>query len=136
MTAVRRIERPCAEIPVLLVGPRSGQLRLRRLLADAGHPVVQATGWEAAIDCAAGVDVAIVLGPLAHNVTRADALRARQPRVRVILVPTMLSAELEEEIALREFVRLHVAGPDVNPLHELVHGILTPTPDPHPTALP
>lgn len=136
MTAVEPVRRTCAEVPVLLIGARSGQRRLRTLLADAGHPVVQAVAWDAALDCARGVRVAIVLGALADNVQRADALRERQPGVRVILVPRSLSADLEEEVALREFVRLHVAGPDLHPLHDLVHGILTPVPDPHPTALP
>lgn len=134
MTEVHPVHRPCSEVPVLLVGARAGQHRLRRLLAQAGHPIVQAIAWDAALDCAPGVQVAIVLGPLAAAVQRADGLRERQPGLRVILVPRSLSAELEEEVALREYVRLHVPGPDPTPLHELVHGILTPTPDPHPTA--
>lgn len=125
--------RSCGEIQVLIVGAGSFADRTGACLSAAHHPVMAVSSWPQAMELSPQAQVAIVIAGCA--VEALDELRERAPHLRVIFVPDALDGEIESQVALREYVRLRVAGPNPEELHALVHDILLPAPDPRPTAL-
>lgn len=118
----------------MVVGSNEFSARLARLLTTAGHPVRTVSSRDDGRDAAAGARVVVVTD--SYDADYCDRLNAGATDLRIIFAPPSIPADLEEEVALRENVRLRVASPNAEEFHALVHDILAPIPDARPRALP
>lgn len=126
----------CASIAVAIVGSRPAAVRLRDLLSRHAHPVRAVDAWGAAEHAVRRARVALLFEPLPSDlVACADRLRTGSPGLRIIALPEAMTAELEQQVMLREYVHLALAGPNVEALHTLVHAVLRVVPSPTPLAL-
>jgi hypothetical protein len=133
--ATRALKTSCGEVPVLVVGRDGAATPLHELLERCAHPVRQVPTWRAAEQAVAGMRVAVLFTRPADLIACVDRLRRRAPGLRVILVVPAADAELEQLVMLREYIRLTVAGPNLEAMHALVHDALHVTASPEPTAL-
>jgi DNA-binding NtrC family response regulator len=127
-TSTSRPDRPCRDIRILLVDDDEAFRRgVAANLADDGHVVVERAEPHAVTAAATTVEADVAIldyeMPGMNGIAFADVLHAVRPALPILLVTAYWTADVETQIAARDFLRLCRKPLDYDTLHALVHDV-------------
>ncbi len=124
MSTSPRAPRTCRETSVVVVVDEDTfRIALAENLRDDGHPVHDCPD-PLAVGRLDDVDVVVTDYEMEsmNGLAFADMVHATQPAIRIVLVTAYWTAEVEDALAARPFVRLHRKPVDYDALHAVVDG--------------